>query len=221
MDHTLRGPLVSSKALVDRVDRRAVVGSASECVLYTVPAWSTQLTGALKPEFGPSEAAIDTAERAASEKYRSWQAGRGMARGLSKLARCRALHSRLLAYIALHDKIFGGHPSEAHVVAVTQLMSIRTEFQELHSCQAAFDACGCQRCFPGLWRVARASEVHDPASLALAMQRVAATEVVMPDGCGPSADARLAFCRETAPSFRTSDGTLLLKSYTLPLAQRI
>lgn len=153
----------------------------------------------LLPEFGSMQAAIDMAERAASEKHRQWQNGRGMARAGQKLARGRALHSRLLAYIEVHDAVFCGLPTPAHVVAVTQIVSRRTEFPDLWDCQATFDACGCSRCFEGLWREARLAELERPNEIADAMQRAEAAGLMLTTWVYPLAGAQHAYCKFEAP----------------------
>ena len=190
------------------LDRRAVIGAALGTVVSGRPASSAQPVAELRPEFGSREAAIDTAERAASEKYRQWENGCGMARAAGKLARGRALHSRLLAYIEVHDQVFGGVPTPHHLVAVTQLISCRTEFREsYYSCAAVFDACGCPRCFPHLWREARVNEIERPDEIAVAMQRVAAADIMHRGWIFPAAGAQHAYCKFAAPVHR-ADGSL-------------
>ena len=152
----------------------------------------------IEPLFGSRPAAADVAELAASEKFHQWKGRFGMASAYLKLARGRALHSRLLAYIDHHIGAFGGSPTTAHVVAVAQLMSQRTVFAELHSYREAFDACSCPRCFPALWRAARTSEIEQPGHLALAIRRVRAGRRMVQHAL-PPADARKAYCKFEEP----------------------
>jgi len=150
------------------------------------------------PLFGSRSAATDAAHLAASEKCGQWKIGCGMARAYHIMARHRALHIRLLAYIDHHIGAFGGSPTAAHVVAVTQLMSQRTVFARLWSCFEAFDACSCPRCFPALWRAARTSEIEQPGDLALAIRRVRARRRMV-QHAPPPAHAGQAWCKFEAP----------------------
>ena len=152
----------------------------------------------IEPLFGSRPAAADVAELAASEKFHQWKTRTGMAVAYRRLARGRALHSRLLAYIDHHISAFGGSPTATHVVAVTQLMSQRTVFAGLESCNEAFDACSCPRCFPALWRAARTSEIEQPRDLALAIRRVRAGRRMVHHAL-PPADARKAYCKFEPP----------------------
>jgi hypothetical protein len=160
----------------------------------------------IEPFFGSRPAAADAAELAASEKFHQWKTRTGMAVGYRRLARGRALHSRLLAYIDHHIGAFGGSPTAAHVVAVTQLMSQRTVFAGLESCNEAFDACSCPRCFPALWRAARTSEIEQPGALALAIRRIRASRRMVQHAL-PPADARKAYCKFEEPGQRPAGVT--------------
>lgn len=156
------------------------------------------------------------AERAASEKFRQWDNGCGMALATQKLGRGRALHSRLLAYIEVHDLVFRGPPTPAHVVAVTQLISRRTEFAGLWDCQTPFDACGCSRCFPRLWREARVSEIERPNEISAATQRVQAAQLMLKTWIYPLAGAEQAYCKFEEPT--KGPGGTTTRYYTLTFA---
>lgn len=158
------------------------------------------------PLFGSRSAATDAAQLAASEKCGQWKIGCGMARAYHSMARHRALHLRLLSYIDHHIGAFGGSPTAAHVVAVTQLMSQRTVFARLWSCFETFDACSCPRCFPALWRAARTSEIEQPGALALAIRRVRASRRMVQHAL-PPADARKAWCKFEEPVQRPAGVT--------------
>ena len=186
----------------------AVVGGASP---------SAQARSVLQPQLGSREAAIAFAERAASEKYYQWQTGTGMSFAGMKLARGRALHSRILAYIEVHGQIFGGFPTSAHIVSVTQLLSRETEFRYGRFLSAPFDACGCPRCFQALWREARAIEIARPREIASAMQRVAGSKIMNRGWVLPPAAAERAYCKFQEPIRRT-DGSLAPRSFTAPTA---
>lgn len=197
-------------------DRRAVLGAALGVGVWASPVRAAASRAQLRPEFGSRQAAIDTAECAASEKFRQWENGCGMARAAQKLARGRALHSRLLAYIEVHDLVFRGPPTPAHVIAVTQLISRRTEFAGLWDCQAPFDACGCSRCFPRLWRKAKLTELERPNEISAAMQRAEAAELMLKTWIYPLAAAQHAYCKFEEPVQRPAGTTT--RYYTLAFA---
>lgn len=199
-------------------DRRAVLGAALGVGVWASPVRAAPSRAELVPEFGSRQAAIDMAERAAAEKYRQWENGRGMARAAHKLARGRALHSRVLAYIEVHDAVFRGPPTPAHVVAVTQLISRRTEFAGLWDCQAPFDACGCSRCFPRLWRKARLAELERPNEISAAMQRSKDAELMLKTWIHPLAGAQHAYCKFEEPVQRPAGTTT--RYYTRAFAAR-
>ncbi len=188
------------------LDRRTVIGAALGAAFLGGPAWSALSSAQRRPEFGPRLAAIDTAGRAANRKLRNWKSGVGMAYGLCRWDRGKALLARLLCYIDLHEERFGGCPTQAHVVAVTQLMSRRTDFRTpllYRSLLVAFDACGCSRCFSDLWRQARSLEINKSAQLAVAVRRVAAAPVLYQHPGAP-VEAREAYCWEATNPPRRS-----------------
>jgi hypothetical protein len=127
------------------------------------------------PAFGSSAEADDIADRAAAAHFLSWDRGVGMACFYHRLARARALHSRLLAYSDEHQRVFVGAPSPSHVVAVAQLVSQRREFRGLRSLDAPLDRCGCRRCFPDLWLDARTLELDDITAAERALEHVMST----------------------------------------------
>jgi hypothetical protein len=198
-------------------DRRAVMTGAFGVALAEGANASAESRSVPQPQFGPREAAIDFAERAASEKFYQWQVGTGMSFAGMKLARGRALHSRILAYTEVHQQVFGGYPTTAHIVSVTQLLSRETEFRYGRSLSAPFDACGCQRCFQALWSEARAIEIACPHEIASAMQRVAGSKIMNRDWVRPPAAAERAYCKFQEP-IRRADGSLAPRSFTAPTA---
>ena len=178
--------------------RRAFVAASTGVAVGAAGSSLVHASLQIEPLFGSRPAAADVAELAASEKFHQWKAGCGMARAYHRLARGRALHSRLLAYIDHHIGAFGGSPTAAHVVAVTQLMSQRTVFARLWSCFEAFEACSCPQCFPALWRAARRSEIEQPGDLALAIRRVRAGRRMVQHAI-PPAHAGNAWCKFEKP----------------------
>ena len=188
-------------------DRRAVLGAALGLGVWARPLWAALSRPDHVPEFGPRQAAIDMADCAASEKYRQWENGCGMARAAQKLARGGALHWRLLAYVDVHDALFGGPPTPAHVVAVTQLISRRTKFARLWDCQAPFDACGCMRCFTRLWHKARLTELDQPNEISASVQRSWAAELMHKGWIYPLADKQHAYCIFEEPVQQTTGTT--------------
>ncbi len=178
--------------------RRVFVAASTSVAVGAAGASLAQAGVQIEPLFGSGPAAADVAELAASEKFHQWKGRFGMAAAYQKLARGRALHSRLLAYIDHHIGAFGGSPTAAHVVAVAQLMSQRTVFAGLESYLEAFDACSCPQCFPAFWRAARTSEIEQPGHLALAIRRIRASRRMVQHAL-PPADARKAYCKFEEP----------------------